>query len=91
MQREEQRRIQQEIDEENSRKSFFVGRDCKKNFIITIAVKTSINPKLLYKYLNKKKKNILLIDMRLKADYDQSHLRTPACIHIPADLMGGKG
>lgn len=52
---------------------------------------TSIKPKILYKYLMKKKKNILLIDLRLKFDYDQSHMRTSACIHIPADLTGGKG
>jgi hypothetical protein len=54
-------------------------------------VEKSITPKLLYKYLNERKKNILLIDMRLKSDYDQSHMRTSACINIPADLMNGKG
>jgi ubiquitin carboxyl-terminal hydrolase 8 len=69
---EEERRIQAEIDEENS-------------------LEKSITPKLLYKYLNERKKNILLIDMRLKSDYDQSHMRTSACINIPADLMNGKG
>ncbi|CAF0786761.1 unnamed protein product [Adineta steineri] len=55
------------------------------------SLEKSIRPKLLYKYLNERKKNILLIDMRLKNDYDQSHMRTPACIHIPADIMNGKG
>ena len=29
--------------------------------------------------------------MRLKADYDQSHLKAFPCIHIPGDLMNGKG
>lgn len=51
----------------------------------------SIRPKLLYKYLFEQKRNILLIDMRLKSDYDQSHMKTSACIHIPADLMNAKG
>ncbi len=51
----------------------------------------SIGPKLLFKYLNEQKRKILLIDMRLKTDYDQSHMRTSACIHIPPDLMNGKG
>jgi hypothetical protein len=54
-------------------------------------VEKSIRAMLLYKYLYKRKKNILLIDMRLKIDYDQSHMKTPACIHIPGDLMNGKG
>jgi hypothetical protein len=54
-------------------------------------VNKSIGPKLLYKYLQEGKRNILLIDMRLKANYDQSHMKTSACIHIPADLMNGKG
>jgi len=56
-----------------------------------VVVEKSIRPKLLYKYLNERKKSILLIDMRLKSDYDQSHMKTSACIHIPADLMNGKG
>lgn len=51
----------------------------------------SIKPKLLYKYLRDPQKNVLLIDMRPKRDYDESHMRTPACIHLPADLMQGKG
>ncbi|CAF2367647.1 unnamed protein product [Rotaria sp. Silwood2] len=55
------------------------------------SLEKSIGPKLLYKYLNERKKNILLIDMRSKVDYDQSHMKTSACIHIPADLMNGKG
>lgn len=55
------------------------------------SVQKSISPKLLYKYVQERKKNILLIDMRLKSDYDQSHMRTPACIHIPADLMNKSG
>ena len=54
-------------------------------------VEKSISPKLLYKYLYERKKNILLIDMRLKTSYDQSHMKTFPCIHIPADLMNGKG
>ena len=29
--------------------------------------------------------------MRLKIDYDQSHMLTPICINIPTDLMNGKG
>ena len=56
-----------------------------------ILVTKSIGPKTLYKYLNKKKKNMLLIDIRSKLDYDQSHMKTSICIHIPADLTGGKG
>ncbi|CAF0780734.1 unnamed protein product [Rotaria sordida] len=55
------------------------------------SLKKSIVPKLLYKYLNERKKNILLIDMRSKVDYDRSHMKTSACIHIPIDLMNGKG
>ncbi|CAF3581495.1 unnamed protein product [Rotaria socialis] len=55
------------------------------------SLEKSISPKLLYKYLNELKKNILLIDMRSTTDYDQSHMRTSACIHTPADLMNGKG
>jgi len=85
---EEERRIQAEIDEENSCKNF---RKFSKIYFDFFLVQKSITPKLLYKYLNELKKNILLIDMRLKSDYDQSHMRTPACIHIPADLMNGKG
>ncbi|CAF1245962.1 unnamed protein product [Adineta ricciae] len=52
---------------------------------------TSIKSKLLYAYMNTRKKNILLIDMRSTANYDQSHMKTAACIHIPCDLMKGKG
>ena len=29
--------------------------------------------------------------MRSKTNYDQSHMKTSACIHIPAELMDKKG
>jgi hypothetical protein len=29
--------------------------------------------------------------MRLKVNYDQSHMKPFPCIHIPADLMNGNG
>jgi hypothetical protein len=88
---EEERRIQAEIDEENSCKNTFFREKNNVDFDLFSLVEKSITPKLLYKYLNERKKNILLIDMRLKSDYDQSHMITSTCIHIPADLMNGKG
>ena len=59
--------------------------------MFALPVSKSIKPKLLYKYLRDSQKNVLLIDMRSKTDHDQSHMRTTACIHVPVDLMQGKG